>query len=107
MLIGEINALSNASIRTNKDKTLPRLAQAIIKAKHAIDKAIEYMYKLKNKRQKGKKYYWKMNGRIPKIQARWLGREVGLSKRNPTFILLADWELASKGEFPFPIEPLK
>lgn len=43
MLIGEINALSNASIHTNKDITLPRLAQAIIKAKDAINSAIEIL----------------------------------------------------------------
>lgn len=40
MLIGEINASSKASVHTDKEKTLPRLAQAIIKAKDAIDEAI-------------------------------------------------------------------
>ncbi len=41
MLIGDINALSNASIHTSIDNTVPRLAKIIISAKHAIDKAIE------------------------------------------------------------------
>ncbi|WP_169702894.1 hypothetical protein [Candidatus Kuenenia stuttgartiensis] len=40
MLIGEINASSKASVHADKEKTLPRLAQAIIKAKDAIDEAI-------------------------------------------------------------------
>lgn len=41
MLIGEINALSNASIHTSTNNTIPQLVQAIIKAKAAIDEAIK------------------------------------------------------------------
>lgn len=41
MLIGDINALSNASIHTNKEVPLPLLARAIIAAKDAINSAIE------------------------------------------------------------------